>query len=85
MTERHTVDCVTYRLSTRSYDDYVQVDGPGILRGCCILPAGVRLDSLDLRDQIRAAVAAYRQRRAEAARMVQQRVKDGTAGLGSGE
>jgi hypothetical protein len=70
-----------YRLSVRSYDGMVQIDGHGIHH----LPlAGITLDSpiSKLRSRVIEAIDRQRQCDKDAREMIQQRVKDGTAGIG---
>lgn len=76
-----TLDGRKYRL-TVSYTGRVMVEGPGVLRGCCLLPDGVGLGSDGLRAAAIAAVADYRARHKAAGEAVVAKVQGGTAGLG---
>lgn len=79
-TKSLTVAGKRYRLSTRSYDAHVELRGPGI-RPWITLPAGVTLDSPDLRVQVLQAIERDRKCRKNASECVQQRVREGKAGL----
>lgn len=46
-----TIEGRRYRITVRAWDALLQVEGPGLVVGC-VLPAGVRLDSSDLREQV---------------------------------
>lgn len=74
--KRITLDKVTYTLTVRSYDGLVAVKGPGLVGGI-VLPQGVTLESADLRDHLRAGVAAYRERARTASEQIQERVRAG--------
>jgi hypothetical protein len=74
MTKTLTLAGKKYRLTTRSYDDFLDVQGPGIVGGL-VLPAGVTLDSPDLRQQLAGAVADYHERRRSASEWVREHVR----------
>jgi hypothetical protein len=78
ITKTLTIAGKKYRLSTRTYDDYIDLNGPGIVGGIC-LPAGVTLDSPDLREMVAQAVADYWERHRRASEWIQQRVRAGLA------
>ena len=77
-----TIHGKRYRVRTRSYDSCLELRGPGLLGGIS-LPAGLTLDSPDLRERITEAVERHRENRRAASEMIQQRVRDGKAGLTS--
>lgn len=78
--KRLTIYGQTYRLRDSTYDEFVRVDGPGVVGGI-VLPSGVSLDSSDLRDHLKRSLAEYRESRRRASDVVQRRVADGTAGI----
>ena len=67
-----------YRLTTRSYDSLIEVNGKGIIGGI-LLPEGMTMDSPNLRECVIKELLAYLERHRKASEMIQQRVKDGRA------
>jgi hypothetical protein len=74
MTKTLTLAGKKYRLTTRTYDDRLDLNGPGIVGGI-VLPAGVTLEGPELREQVAQAVADYHERRRAASEWVQEHVR----------
>ena len=70
-----------YKVSTRSYDDCLYVTGKGLVGGLTL--DGISISSPDLRGYLMAGIAEYRKRSKAASEMIQQRLRDGKAGLRS--
>ena len=80
ITRSFTIDRHKYRVSTRLYDDYLSLNGPGIVGGLT-MPAGTTIADADLRDKVIVAVRDYRERskqaRAEFQEYLAQQRKEG--------
>ena len=75
--KRITIAGKTYRVRKTSYGA-IRVSGPGLVD---MVLMDENLESTDLRERLIAAIADYRERRRKASEMIQERVKNGTAGL----
>ena len=81
MTRRMTINGKTYQLRDCSYDSFVRVRGPGVFT--ITLPEGVTLNSADLRDHLIREIENQKKRDRAAREMIQQRVENGTVGIGA--
>lgn len=75
ITRFFTIKGKRYRLSTRSYDNHIDVKGPGIVGGIVIL--NETLDSPVLRAKLIIELEEYKKRRKSASEWVQEQVRKG--------
>lgn len=69
-----------YTLRKRSYDEHVELRGPGLV--CLAMPAGTTLEDTDLRQKVMKAVADALERKRKASAWVVEQVRSGAIDLG---